>query len=107
MFIDISSIEELKFHSLGSSLTIGAGMTLSELMQTLRSAAENKPDFFYCNELAKHIDLVANIPVRNSGTIAGNLSIKNQYNKFPSDLYLIFEAIGAKLTIGLYSCRCV
>ncbi|XP_065079702.1 uncharacterized protein LOC135702534 [Ochlerotatus camptorhynchus] len=100
VFIDISSIEELKFHSLGSNLTIGASVTLSELMAILQNASENKPEFHYCKELVKHIDLVANIPVRNSGTIAGNLSIKNQYNEFPSDLYLIFEAIGARLTIA-------
>lgn len=35
-----------------------------------------------------------------TGTIAGNLSIKHEYNEFPSDLFVILDAIDAKLTIA-------
>uniref|UniRef100_A0A1Q3FR94 Putative xanthine dehydrogenase n=1 Tax=Culex tarsalis TaxID=7177 RepID=A0A1Q3FR94_CULTA len=101
VFIDISSIEELKYHSLGSStLTIGANTTLTQLLQILTDAAVKSTDFRYCSELAKHVDLIANVPVRNAGTIAGNLWMKNRYNGFPSDLFLILAAVGAKLTIA-------
>lgn len=34
-----------------------------------------------------------------AGTIAGNLSIKHAHNEFPSDIFLLLEAIDAKLTI--------
>lgn len=105
VFIDVSSIEELKFHSLGSTLTLGANTTLSELMTILQDAANSNPEYLYCQELVKHVDLIANVPVRNTGTIAGNLSMKNQHNEFPSDLFLILEAVGAKITLGLYSLR--
>lgn len=102
VFIDISSIEELKYHSQSGSgsLTIGANTTLTQLMQILTDAAKCGSNFSYCTELVKHVDLIANLPVRNSGTIAGNLWMKNRYSGFPSDLFLILAAVGAKLTLA-------
>ncbi|KAF6205375.1 hypothetical protein GE061_019546 [Apolygus lucorum] len=50
-------------------------------------------------QMAAHIELVAHIPVRNVGTIAGNLSIKHQHREFPSDIFLILETAGATLII--------
>ncbi|XP_058830906.1 uncharacterized protein LOC131689673 [Topomyia yanbarensis] len=100
VFIDVNSVEELRTHSFGSKLVIGANVSLTELMTILSEAASTNPNFNYCSELVKHIDLIANVPVRNTGTIAGNLSIKQQHKEFPSDLYLILEATGAKLTIA-------
>ncbi|XP_065079602.1 xanthine dehydrogenase/oxidase-like [Ochlerotatus camptorhynchus] len=100
VFIDVSSIEELRSHSLGSNLIVGANVSLTELMSILSIAASKNPNFAHCTELVKHIDLIANVPVRNTGTIAGNLSIKNQHKEFPSDLYLILEAVGATLIIA-------
>lgn len=99
VFIDVSSIEELRTHSLGSNLTIGANVSLSEMMIILSDASAKNINFGHCMELVNHIDLIANVPVRNTGTIAGNLSIKNQHKEFPSDLFLILEAAGATLTI--------
>ncbi|XP_055609369.1 xanthine dehydrogenase/oxidase-like [Uranotaenia lowii] len=99
VFIDVSSIEELRSHSLGSNLTVGANVSLTELMTILTETSNKNSNYGYLKELVKHIDLIANVPVRNTGTIAGNLSIKNQHNEFPSDLFLILEAAGAKLTI--------
>ncbi|XP_055537409.1 xanthine dehydrogenase-like [Wyeomyia smithii] len=66
----------------------------------LTSAAKEKPEFKYCLELVEHINLIGSVPIRNTGTIAGNLSIKNEHKEFPSDLYLILEAIGTKITIA-------
>ncbi|XP_058460106.1 uncharacterized protein LOC131435872 isoform X2 [Malaya genurostris] len=100
VFIDVNSIEELKSYSLENNLTIGAGVTLAELITILYKAASGNPEFSYCKDLAKHVHWIGNVPVRSSGTIAGNLSIKNQHADFPSDLYLIFKAVGAKLTIA-------
>lgn len=36
-------------------------------MDILESVAADKSDFAYCRELAKHIDLVATVAVRNVG----------------------------------------
>jgi xanthine dehydrogenase/oxidase len=38
------------------------------------------------DEVAKHFEMVANVSVRNIGTIAGNLMIKNAHNEFPSEI---------------------
>ncbi|XP_053684269.1 uncharacterized protein LOC128734228 [Sabethes cyaneus] len=100
VFIDISSVSELKSHSItNTALIIGSGVSLTELIEILNEAATQQSDFSYCADLSRHVELIANIPVRNSGTIAGNLCLKNKHNDFPSDLYLILEAVGAKMQI--------
>ncbi|XP_053675022.1 uncharacterized protein LOC128725313 [Anopheles nili] len=99
VFIDVNAVQELRANSVGSSVTIGAGTSLTELMELLANTAKQNNNFSYFEHMIRHIDLIANVPVRNTGTIAGNLSIKNQHREFPSDLYLILEAADAKLTI--------
>ncbi|XP_058124986.1 uncharacterized protein LOC131281799 [Anopheles ziemanni] len=101
VFIDINSIEELHTHSVdANALVVGANVSLTEFMQILSTTAVNQPTgFAHCAAMEKHIDLIANVPVRSAGTIVGNLSIKNQHNEFPSDLYLLLETVGAKLTV--------
>lgn len=65
-FIDVNSVPELhKISSRRSKLTIGANVSLNEAMDILESVAADKSDFSYCRELAKHIDLVATVPIRN------------------------------------------
>ncbi|XP_055326065.1 uncharacterized protein LOC129579905, partial [Sitodiplosis mosellana] len=101
VFIDIKSIPEL--HTMKadeSSLSFGGNVSLNELMDTLNGAATKCDKYTYGTELAKHIDLVATIPVRNAGTIAGNLSIKHAHPEFPSDIFLLLETIGAGLKIA-------
>nr|CAD7412243.1 unnamed protein product [Timema poppensis] len=50
-------------------------------------------------QIADHLKLVANVPVRNIGTIAGNLVLKHKHNEFDSDVFLLLETVGAVLTI--------
>lgn len=100
VFIDVNAVDELHAHTLGNELVVGGSVSLTEFMDILTDAANKNNKFSYCKELVKHIDLIANVPVRNSGTIAGNLSIKNQHHEFPSDIYLILEAACAMLTIA-------
>jgi len=42
---------------------------------------------------------VANVPVRNAGTVAGNLMVKHAHPEFPSDLALTLSAAGAIITV--------
>lgn len=65
-FVDVNSVSELhKVSNRPSKLTIGANVSLTDMMKILQSVAADKPEFVYCLELAKHIDLIATIPVRN------------------------------------------
>lgn len=66
VFIDIKSIAEL--HTIKddeSCLSFGGNVSLTELMNTLKEAATKYEYYTYGIEMAKHIDLVATVPVRN------------------------------------------
>lgn len=98
--IDITGIRELRSHTIGDKILLGGNVTLSEAMTILSKAVDQNDLFSYCCRLVRHIDLVANVPVRNSGTLAGNLSIKHKYKEFPSDIFLILESVDAYVTIA-------
>ncbi|XP_050344182.1 uncharacterized protein LOC126769434 [Nymphalis io] len=97
--IDIFNVSELKEHTVDVNLIIGAGMPISEAMEIFLKMSENE-DFSYLKELYNHLDLVSHIPVRNIGTIGGNLMLKHKDNKFQSDLFLIIETVGGMITIA-------
>ena len=42
---------------------------------------------------------MAHTAVRHTGTIAGNLMLKHKHNWFPSDVFCLLEASGAKLVV--------
>uniref|UniRef100_A0A1Y9HAI9 Uncharacterized protein n=1 Tax=Anopheles farauti TaxID=69004 RepID=A0A1Y9HAI9_9DIPT len=101
VFIDVNSVEELhNYYVRSGKLVVGANMKLAEFIDILNKTANSRPNFSYCREIARHLGLIANPAVLNVGTVAGNLSIKNQHPDFPSDLYLLLEAVGAKIIIA-------
>lgn len=63
-FIDITGVETLRAHNIGSELVLGANVSLSETMEILTKASSGT-GFEYCKYLVDHIDLIANVPVRN------------------------------------------
>lgn len=65
VLIDISGVTQLKQHVLDQNLTIGAGSSLTDVMDMFKAVAEKYEEFEYLNILYEHIDLVAHIPVRN------------------------------------------
>ncbi|XP_049874984.1 uncharacterized protein LOC126373065 [Pectinophora gossypiella] len=98
ILIDISSVLELKGFFVDQNLVIGANVTLSELLEIFKLMSK-ETYFGYLQKFYDHLSLVAHIPVRNLGTIAGNLMIKHQHNEFPSDVFLLLETVGAQVTI--------
>ncbi|KXJ84190.1 hypothetical protein RP20_CCG013284 [Aedes albopictus] len=98
VFIDCNSVLELHEVSISDTISVGANITLTKFMKVLEDASASNQQFYYCKELIKHLELVAHPLVRNVGSIAGNLSLKNQHREFPSDISLLLEAVGAKLT---------
>nr|BCT26317.1 aldehyde oxidase [Euura sp. 'Pontania] len=99
LYIDINGIPDLhRIVRSESTLTLGGGVSLTEAMENFAKNAKHR-GFGYLEHLAKHIDLIASVPVRNIGTMAGNLMIKHEHHEFPSDLFLILETAGAQLHI--------
>ncbi|XP_017763664.1 PREDICTED: xanthine dehydrogenase/oxidase-like isoform X2 [Eufriesea mexicana] len=97
--IDINDIPDLRnVKKDNNTLTIGGNVSLTVAMQTFEKYSK-EPNFEYLHHLAKHIDLIASVPVRNVGSVGGNLMIKHEHREFPSDLFLIFETAGAQLHI--------
>ncbi|KAG8287673.1 hypothetical protein J6590_031787 [Homalodisca vitripennis] len=102
VYIDINGVKELKFHIINADgvLVLGANMTLTNSIALFRAVAAERPATFgYLKVLAYHMTKVAHIPVRNIGTLAGNLSAKHRCPRFPSDLFTIFETVDAHLMI--------
>ncbi|CAG4933320.1 unnamed protein product [Parnassius apollo] len=98
ILIDISMVAELKKVLKDQNLVVGAGSTISEVMEVFKTVG--KQEYFeYLLTFYEHLTLVAHIPVRNLGTVAGNLMIKHEHREFPSDIFVLFETVGAKLTI--------
>ncbi|XP_050550158.1 uncharacterized protein LOC118267673 [Spodoptera frugiperda] len=98
--IDIFSVAELKGHVIDVNLIIGAGMTLADMMELFLDLSKTREEFSYLKQFYDHMDLVAHVPVRNIGTIGGNLAMKHANNDFQSDLFLLFETVGAMITIA-------
>lgn len=100
-FIDIASVEELRGFKLNSdSLEIGGNVSLTEAMEIFTETAKKNKNFEHLNEVWKHFDIIANVPVRNNGTLAGNLMMKNSVRGFPSDVFITFQALSARISVS-------
>ncbi|XP_061707826.1 uncharacterized protein LOC133518213 [Cydia pomonella] len=99
VLIDISRVLELKTHVVDQNLVLGAATTLNDTISIFYEISHQREEFSYLALLADHITLVAHIPVRNIGTIAGNLMVKHRVPVFSSDLFLLLETIGAVLVV--------
>ncbi|XP_045774054.1 xanthine dehydrogenase-like isoform X1 [Maniola jurtina] len=98
VFIDVTSISTLKDTIIDANLVLGAGLSIHELMAVFQRQMNND-NFRYLEHFHRHLELVANVPVKNIGTIGGNLAMKNAHHDFPSDVFLIFETVNAVITL--------
>ncbi|XP_059474057.1 uncharacterized protein LOC132195836 [Neocloeon triangulifer] len=96
--VDVKDVPDLRAINTTGGFTVGANVTLTEAIAAFKAQAATA-GYAYLTELANHLDLVANTPVRNVGTLAGNLVLKKDHNEFPSDVFVILEAVGATLNI--------
>lgn len=64
MLFDVSRVFELKGYLIDQNLVVGAGNTLTEFMEILKKLSDRE-NFEYVDVLIEHLELVANIAVRN------------------------------------------
>ena len=80
-----------------SSLQVGAAISLSNLIGLLQENQSKSASF---EEIANHLSKIANVPVRNIGSWAGNLMLTHDHDNFPSDVFTTMAGVGAKVTIS-------
>ena len=80
-----------------SSPQVGAAVSLSNLIGLLQDNQSKSTSF---QQLANHLLKIANVPVRNIGSWAGNLMLTHNNDNFPSDVFTMMAGVGAKVTIG-------
>lgn len=69
VYIDVNNVTDLhKIEKTKDSLILGANVTLSMMKATCEKYM-TEPGFEHLEKLAKHIDLVASIPIRNVSLI--------------------------------------
>ncbi|XP_035826275.1 indole-3-acetaldehyde oxidase [Aplysia californica] len=99
VYVDLHRVKYIFSYQVnGDSVRLGAATSLTSMMNKLK-ANQNKPGFRYFSAIVRHLKVIANVMVRNSGCIAGNLMIKHAHPDFPSDVFTFLEAAGAKVEI--------
>ncbi|XP_055380079.1 uncharacterized protein LOC129611138 [Condylostylus longicornis] len=98
-FININKISELSMQQiLSDRIEIGGSTTISNVLDLLLEASTIS-GFEYCLDIYNHWSLVATLAVRNVAGLAGNLMIKHDHLIFPSDIFIVLEAIKAQIEI--------
>jgi len=99
VIIDLHQVKELFSYKVNSDdVKFGSALSLTSFLNKLK-ANQDTPGFHYFAAIVRHIKVVANVMVRNAGSIAGNLMIKHNHPEFPSDIFTLLEAAGAKVEI--------
>uniref|UniRef100_A0A1I8HHR4 FAD-binding PCMH-type domain-containing protein n=1 Tax=Macrostomum lignano TaxID=282301 RepID=A0A1I8HHR4_9PLAT len=92
-YINVRNVPELHNIRLSKSgLEIGATVTLRELIDTFKEAAEKVTRLAHLDRISDHYQQVANQAVRANASWAGNLMMKHRHQDFPSDVFITLEA---------------
>ncbi|XP_069792527.1 xanthine dehydrogenase/oxidase-like isoform X2 [Narcine bancroftii] len=98
VFLDVKGIPDLYTVSMEPScLKVYSNVSLNSLIGYLKQYSDQSPTY---NVIASHLLKIANGPVRNTGGWAGNLMMKWMHHEFVSDVFVVLEAAGAKVTVS-------
>jgi xanthine dehydrogenase/oxidase len=104
LLVDVSLVPELTAVNPGNH-TVGAGLSLAELEEFLATKIATLPPTATAGwqALYDHVLRIANVQVRNVGTIAGNLLLTRQNAAssvpFASDLFMVLATLGATVDL--------
>ena len=79
---------------MGAEVLLGANVKISDAINLL-AGTDNE----VWQGIAHHLKKIASYGIRNQGSLAGNLMMKNSHNDFPSDVFLSLETAGAMLEV--------
>jgi len=106
LLVDVSLVPELRnLEERPAGISLGGGLSLSELEEFLDGVIARRPPAQTAGlqALREHVRRIANVMVRNVGTLAGNLTITRAHadagEPFASDLYTVLATLGATVTI--------
>ncbi|XP_055489384.1 uncharacterized protein LOC129695930 [Leucoraja erinacea] len=98
IFIDVKGISDLYMVTMEpSGLKVSSNVSLNLLIDYLKQYSAQSPSY---NVIASHLLKIANSPVRNAGGWAGNLMMRWRHHEFVSDVFVVFEAAGARVTVS-------
>ncbi|KAL5273166.1 hypothetical protein ACFFRR_000119 [Megaselia abdita] len=96
--VDVTRIPDLQAYEITNHLMIGGNVTLTNCIRIFEEASKTR-HLEYLKKVSEHLLLVANNPVRDMGTIAGNLMTKHAHPDFASDIFTLLTAIDARVNI--------
>src|SRR5712691_1245913 len=107
VLIDVARLDELLgFRADDAGVHVGAAEWLSNVVHELDRLIATKPAGATTGFVAfrRHLLDVANLQVRNIGSIGGNVMMTRAHAEtpqpFPSDVYLVLATLGASITIA-------
>jgi xanthine dehydrogenase/oxidase len=96
-YIDLKKVKELYSVNIENTyISIGSAVPLNQLIDILQVTATKSVSF---QPIADHLKKIANVPVRNIGSWAGNLMLTHNHSNFPSDVFTVMQSAGATVTI--------
>nr|QIA97582.1 aldehyde oxidase 3 [Ostrinia furnacalis] len=99
VLIDISEVKSLKKYTFDQNLVLGGNISIEDCITIFEDIAKSNADFSYLEIMAKHLELVAHIPVRKIASLAGNVMLKHAMPDYQSDIFLLLETVGAYVTV--------
>jgi xanthine dehydrogenase/oxidase len=94
-FINLNKVKELQgVLATSPQLILGANTTITDTIAILQVTGHP-----VWEGVAAHLLKIASYGIRNQGTLAGNLMLKQAHTDFPSDVFLALATVGAKLEI--------
>ncbi|HEY0323382.1 MAG TPA: molybdopterin cofactor-binding domain-containing protein [Pyrinomonadaceae bacterium] len=109
VLVDVSAIPEMlgfREDESKEGFHVGAANTLQELVEYLDKTIEQVDSAKTRGLVAlrRHVLDIANLQVRNVGSLAGNIMMTRAQaetdDPFPSDLYMVFTTLGATVTLA-------